>query len=148
MSANRTNGLTPEQEIAVLALLDQPTVGKAAARAGVNERTLYRWLDEPAFAAAYRKARREAFAQAMSMSQKYAPMALQALARIVLDESRPPSARVSAASAILKFSRESLELDDLAARLDAVEARLKGETPAGHNLPPSPIDPGPVAEAA
>jgi hypothetical protein len=148
MSANRTNGLSPEQETAILALLDQPTVAKAAAKAGGNERTLYRWLDEPAFGAAYRKARREAFAQAMAMSQKYAPMALQSLAQIVMDESKPPSARVSAASAILKFSRESLELDDLAARLDAVEAQVRGDAPANHTMPPSPQDPEPLAEAA
>lgn len=124
MSANRPNGLTPEQETAIVALLNQPTVQKAAEQVGVSDRTVYRWMDEPEFSEAYRRARRQAFSQAIAMSQKYAPLALQALAKIVHDDSRPCSARVSAASAILKFSRESLELDDLAARLAALERRM------------------------
>lgn len=124
MAHNRPNSLSPDQERTILALLEHPTVKKAAEAAGVGMRTVYNWLEEPEFSAAYRKARREAFAQAMAMSQKYAPLALQALAKIVHDETKPCSARVSAASAILKFSRESLELDDLAARLAALEQRI------------------------
>ncbi len=124
MSANRPNGLTPEQETAIVALLNQPTVQKAAEQVGVSDRTVYRWMDEAEFSDAYRRARRQAFSQAIAMSQKYAPLALQALAKIVHDEGKPCSARVSAASAILKFSRESLELDDLAARLAALEQRM------------------------
>jgi hypothetical protein len=124
MAANRPNDLSPEQEQAILALLDQPTVTKAAQACGTGLRTLYRWLDEPGFGAAYRKARREAFAHAIALSQKYAPAALQVLIKIAHDEAKPCAARVSAATAVLKFSRESLELDDLAARLEAVEAKV------------------------
>jgi hypothetical protein len=121
--------LTAKQEEGIIALLSHPTVRKAAEHLGVDEKTVHRWLDQPGFCAAYRKARRDAFAQAMSASQRYAPTALKALADIVADEAKPCAARVSAASAILKFSRESLELDDLAARLDAVEAKIHGDEP-------------------
>jgi hypothetical protein len=148
MSPKRLDDLSPEQQKAVLALLNQPTIAKAAEECGVTTRTMYRWMDEPAFGEAYRRARRQAFSQAISMSQKYAPVALQALAKIVTDEKQPTSCRVSAASAILKFSRESLELDDLAARLDAVEAQVRGDAPVTHTMPPEPIDPEPMAEAA
>ena len=148
MSAKRLDDLPPEQQRAVLALLTQPTILKAAEECGITARTLYRWMEDHDFGEAFRRARRQAFGQAISMSQKYAPVALQALVKIVTDEKQPTSCRVSAASAILKFSRESLELDDLASRLDAVEAQLKGDGPANHTLPPSPIDPQPTAEAA
>jgi hypothetical protein len=150
-TATPIEALTAKQEEGLIALLNEPTVKKAAESIGVDQKTIHRWLEQPAFAAAYRKARREAFSQAMATSQRYAPMALQALAKIVMDESKPPSARVSAASAILKFSRESLELDDLATRLDAVEAQVRGDpppAPAPHSLPPAPVDPEPIAEAA
>lgn len=40
------------------------------------------------------------------------------------DASAPHQAKVSAATAMLKFSRDSIELDDLAGRLDEVENRL------------------------
>jgi hypothetical protein len=151
MPVNTIDNLTPKQQEGIIALLNEPTVKKAATVAQVDEKTLYRWMNEPAFGDAYRRARRQAFAQAIAMSQKFAPVALQALAKIVMDEKQPTSCRVSAASAILKFSRESLELDDLASRLDAVEAQVRGDpppAPAPHSLPPSPVDPEPLAEAA
>jgi histone H3/H4 len=118
-------GLTPKQEQALIALLNEPTIERAAKTAGVGERTLHRWLDEPVFSRAYRKARREAFAQAMSASQKYAPVAVQVLAKIMTDATLSVSARVSAATALLKFSRESIELDDLATRVDDLERSMK-----------------------
>lgn len=148
MSSGTVRLLSEKQEEGVVALLSHPTVRRAAEQVGVDEKTMHRWLEQPAFSAAYRRARREAFSQAIAASQRYAPLALQALAKIVMDESKPPSARVSAAGAILKFSRESLELDDLAARLDAVEAQLGGEAPAGQAPPPEPTNHGPLAEAA
>ena len=48
-------------------------------------------------------------------------MAVQALVKIVADKEAPHSARVSAAGLLLKFSRESIELDDLAARVEQLE---------------------------
>ena len=58
MSQNSTDGLTPKQEQAIVALLNEPTVTRAARALGVNDRTLYRWLDDPTFSGAYRRARR------------------------------------------------------------------------------------------
>lgn len=118
--------LTAKQEKAVVCLLNEPTVTKAAAAAGVGERTLYRWLDEPAFAAAYRKARRQAFGQSIALTQRYSPMAVQVLARIANDLSAPMSARVSAAQALLRHGRDAIELDDLAARIEELEAERGG----------------------
>ena len=45
--------LTRKQEQAVAALLEQPTVLRAATVAGVSERTLRLWLKDPGFKAAY-----------------------------------------------------------------------------------------------
>lgn len=127
MAANTSDNLSPKQEEAIVALLNEPTVAKAAAACEVGERTLYRWLDEPPFSAAYRKARREAFAQAIGLVRKYTPLAVNTLAKILVDPVAPHSARVSAATAMLKFSRESLELDDLAARVAALEGASADE---------------------
>jgi hypothetical protein len=46
-------------ELAIAALLAEPTVEAAAARAGVSAGTLKNWLADPAFRRAYRRARRE-----------------------------------------------------------------------------------------
>ena len=125
MSFNAVDNLDPKQEDAIVALLNQPTVKAAAESLGMSERQLHRWLDEPGFAKAWRAARRVAFAQAISLSQRYTPMAVQTLAKISTDQSAPHAARVSASTALLKFSRESIELDDLAERVEALEAELK-----------------------
>lgn len=122
MAGLHASALTAKQESAILALLNEPTIAKAAAAAGVGERSLYRWLDEPEFAAAYRKARRQAFSQAIALTQRYAPMAVQVLAKVASDASATTAARVSAATAILKYGREGIELDDLAARVEQLES--------------------------
>ena len=125
MAEPSTHNLTPAQENAILALLAQPSVAKAAEACGVPERTLYNWLDDPHFDRAHRRARKLAFRQAIALSQRYAAMAVQTLAKVASDPNVPAAAKVSASTALLKFSRESIELDDLAERVEALEAELK-----------------------
>ena len=115
------DALSPKQERAVLALLQEPTIAKAAKAAEVGERTIHRWLSDSVFGKAYRKARREAFGHAIALTQHYAPLAVNTLATIMADASTPAHARVTAASTLLKFGREGIELDDLAVRIEALE---------------------------
>ncbi len=131
--------LHAKQQDAVVELLNQPTVRKAAEAVGVNEKTVHRWLKDPTFSAAYREARRIAFRQAMSLTQRYAPIAIQTLAKVMTDEKAPAGSRVSAAEAILRFSRDSIELDDLEERISALEAQARGVV--GGNAPPPQLPP-------
>ena len=62
MPARVVDGLTPKQEQAIVALLNEPTISRAAQTLNMAERTRYRWMDDPAFSRATRSARREAFA--------------------------------------------------------------------------------------
>ena len=122
MSGFQDQGLTPQQEQCVIALLNEPTIAKAAVAAGVTDRTVYRWMDEPAFSRVYRKARREGFSQAIGMAQKYAPHAVQTLMKMIADTATPAAVRATCCAMLLKFSRDSIELDDMQARLEALEA--------------------------
>lgn len=115
------DALSARQHKAVEAMLQEPTVARAAAAAGVNERTLRRWLKETPFRSALLAARREGFSQAIGLTQKYAPVAVAALVKILNDSNSPHSSRVSAAGMLLKFGREGIELDDLAERLERLE---------------------------
>lgn len=121
MSNVPVEGLSARQEQAIVVLLSEPTIAKAAETVGVNTRTLYRWLQDPDFSRQYRRARRESFGQAMSLAQRYAPMAIGSLAKIMVDPSAPHASRVSAAAVLLKFGRESIELDDLELRIQLIE---------------------------
>ncbi len=114
-------GLTPPEERAIIALLNEQTVGRAAAAAKVGQRTLYRWLRDPIFSRAYRQARRDAFGQPIALTQRYAPLAVNTLAQVMMDDQAPSSSKVAAATTILRFGREGIELDDLGARVEALE---------------------------
>ena len=121
-----TGGLSAPQEQCVLALLSETSIRKAAESVGVNEKTVHRWMDEPAFALALRKVRLLSFRQTMGLLQKAAPLAVQVLVKVASDVSAPHSSKVSAATALLKHSRDSIELDDLAARVESLERATKG----------------------
>jgi hypothetical protein len=116
------SGLTAAQHHAVLALLTEASIAASARRAGVGERTLHRWLRDEVFMAEYRRARREAFSQAIGLTQRASASAVATLLKIMHDATAAASARVSAASQILRFARESIEVDDLAERVAALES--------------------------
>jgi hypothetical protein len=115
------DGLTARQAKALEALVQEPTMARAAAVAGVGERSLRRWLTEPKFRTAVYRARREAFGQAIWLTQRYAAVAVATLVKVMQDAAAPPSSKVSAAGLLLKFGREGIELDDLAERVEALE---------------------------
>ncbi|RMH31059.1 MAG: hypothetical protein D6692_00860 [Planctomycetota bacterium] len=116
--------LTSTQERAIVAMLSEPSIAAAAKKVGIGERTLHRWLREEPFAGEYRRARREAFGQAIALTQRSAAAAVATLLRVMHDPKATWSSRVAAATHVLKFARESIELDDLASRIDGLETRL------------------------
>lgn len=79
----------------------------AAERAGVSESTLYRWLQVPAFRAAYRQARRELVEAAIGRVQAAAGQAVEALVSIA-HKGRRDGDRVRAAVAILDHAHRGL----------------------------------------
>ena len=113
--------LPPQQAQAVLALINQPTTKQAADQAKVSERTLHRWMEDPKFMSALRKARRLAFLHAVSLAQQYTALAVNALAKIITDPTASHASKGAAASTLLKFGREAMGLDDLDERIDALE---------------------------
>ena len=117
------NELTDKQERAIIALLNQPTITAAADAADIGLRTLHTWLAEPAFSDAYRIARREATQQAIARLQQVSSEAVGVLSNIMNDASASKTVRVSAATKVLELAIKSVELDDLAARIAALETR-------------------------
>jgi hypothetical protein len=116
--------LEPGQERAIIALLSEPTLRAAASSADISETTLWRWLRDPDFKDAYRKARSDALAQATARLQTLTGAAVEALAEIVGNENVGPHVRLSAASKILEMAYKAAEIDELQARLEKLEAHL------------------------
>lgn len=70
LSANFDSKLTPIQERAVVALLSHANTRTAAKAVGVDEATLWRWLQDKDFHAAYMNWRRESVRQSIARLQQ------------------------------------------------------------------------------
>jgi len=102
-----TGALTLPQQRAIEALLTNPTIQDAATAAGISRASIHNWLRRsPAFRNAYREARGEALSHAIAMTQRYAPLAVQTLAKITGDERAPFAVRVNAAAHLLNFGKK------------------------------------------
>lgn len=115
------SGLTAKQEQAIAALLTEPSVAAAAAKVRSSERTLHRWLDDPAFETAYRLARRKAVQQAIGRLQQVSSAAVAVLMRLMADASTPAGTRLQAAKTLLEMAIRAVELEDLEARIKRLE---------------------------
>ena len=115
--------LSRKQEALISALLTAPTLADAAHTAGIGEVTAWRWLKEADFQAAYREARRAVVQQAITQVQRATGEAVETLRSVMQDAEAPASAKVSAAKAILETAVKAVELEDLEARLAALEAQ-------------------------
>lgn len=119
--------LSPKQHKAISGLLVAPTIKEAAELAGCGERTLRGWLDEPTFQAAYQAARRQAVGQAIAQLQQMSSIAVGTLLDLMAFAS--PAVRLSAARTVLELAIKSVELDDIQARLAALEEAYAKKQP-------------------
>jgi phage terminase small subunit len=117
--------LTRRKEAFIAALLSCPTIAHAARTAGIAEVTAGRWLKDATFQAAYREARRQVVQQAIVQVQHATGAAVQTLVAVMQDNESPSSARVSAARSILEMAIRAVEIEDLEARITALEQQAK-----------------------
>jgi alpha-beta hydrolase superfamily lysophospholipase len=112
------------REQTILALLSEPTIGQAAARCGIGERTLQRWLTEDAaFQAEYEAARRATFHAAISRILARTVRAVDTLAALLADK-EPPAVRLGART--LPTSRSTqYDAETILKKLDEIEARQR-----------------------
>ena len=120
MSAN-VSKLTPKQEQAVLALLTNQGVDNAARAVGIAPRTLYRWMNEPVFDKAYRKARRDAFGQGTARLQQASSAAVSSILKIMVDQHAAAFTKLRAAELVLTHGAKAIEIEDVEARVSELE---------------------------
>jgi transposase-like protein len=119
--AGNGSKLSPKQEEAILALLTSQGVDNAARAVGIGPRTLYRWMSEPLFDKAYRKARRDAFGQGTARLQQASGAAVSSILKIMLDQHAPASTKLRAADMVLTRGAKAIEIEDIEARVAALE---------------------------
>jgi transposase-like protein len=110
-----------KKEEAIAALLTQRNIEEAARSIGVAPNTLLKWLKLPEFATAYREARRAAYGQAVARLQQGTSAAATTLLKTLIDPATPASVKVRAAEAIFNHAAKAIEIEDLEARVTALE---------------------------
>ena len=121
--ADSWDGLTAGQSAALSALLTSTTIESAAKRAGVSDRTLHVYLNDPAFKRAYLAARRRMVEQSVGVLQQAATGAVATLVRNLKCGNAPVEVR--AAQVILDMAFKGVEMLELEQRLAALEASVE-----------------------
>jgi hypothetical protein len=110
-----------KKEAAILALLTSRNVEDAALQADVGARTIYRWMKEPEFDAAYREAKRAAFSQAIARLHQMTAAAVTTLGKVMVEPTTPQATKVRAADSVLNHAAKAIELEDVEARVSELE---------------------------
>jgi hypothetical protein len=114
-----------KKEQAIIALLSHRTLEEAARAIGIVPNTLLRWQKEPEFDAAYRAAKRAAFGQSIARLHYLSSAAVSTLGKVMLDAATPPATKVRAADSILDHTTKAIEIEDIEARVAALEGAAK-----------------------
>jgi hypothetical protein len=124
MSGDVTN-LKRKQEEAILALLSNRNVEETARAIKITPRTLYRWLNEPEFDRAYRKARRKAFGQATGRLQQACSAAVSVMMKTMVDANAGASVRLRAADMVYSHAAKAIEIEDVDLRVSELERAME-----------------------
>ena len=116
-----------KHQLAILALLSEPTIEKAADAAGISHATMSRWLLRSDFQAAYAVARRRTFEAALARLQNLTGKATDALRRAL--NCGKTASEIRAAGLILEHAAQAALLIEFSDRLRVLEQRKTEETP-------------------
>lgn len=118
--------LTARQLAAVDALLTSGNVTAVAEQVGVSRKTIHSWQRQPAFQGEIRAGRRRLVEVATGVLTRHVEAAAKVLLAVMGNTSTPPATRVAAAKTVLDFALRTVEVEEFAARLDALEAASEG----------------------
>ena len=123
-----SDNLTRNQVKAIKALLEYPTIEKAAAAIGVNPRTIGRWLDDRSFRAELSRAEGEALDRVTRKLLYLGDHAVNALASVLQEPNqRGASNKRLAAQTILTQLLKLRELRNIEERIADLEAAVYGK---------------------
>lgn len=107
--------------LVIAALLSEPTIDQAAAKAKVSPTTIWRWLQNRDFQDHYERAKREAYETAMTRLQNISGEAVSTLRKSL--SCGQPAVEYRAAVSILELALKASEHFDLLRRVEILERR-------------------------
>jgi hypothetical protein len=113
------------RERAILTLLSETSIGAAAARCEVGERTLRRWMaEDETFKAELAAARSAMFEAGMSRVQALTMRAVDTLEDL-LEAKKYPSVRLGAARTVVELGLHQYDAETILRKLQEIEARQR-----------------------
>ncbi len=119
--ATGTFSLSGKQARVLAALVSGETIEGAAKANATNPSTVHAWLKNADFQGAYKDALSDVVGHTSAQLKAACGVAVGTLREVATDSAAPASARVSASRAIIELTARTVELDDLAARIEALE---------------------------
>ncbi len=107
------------KEKILVALIETSSIREASQKSGIGEATFYRYLQDKAFLAEYRNARRQTVESAIAQMQQASSEAVETLRRNLTCENSAVETRT--AQIIFENSIRGLELTDILSRLEILE---------------------------
>ncbi len=114
-----------KKELAIAALLREPTISAAAKSIAVSDSTLWRWLQCPDFKETYRRARHAVVDDAVAHLQGATSEAVNTIFTIMTDSKVKANIRLSAAKSIMELALKSIETEEFQMRLTELENVIK-----------------------
>lgn len=111
-----------KKQKALAALLSSPTKEAAAKKAGINTKTLRRYLQDEAFSSAYKKAAGDMVEDATRQLQQSLTSAITRLRCIVSSREEASSNQIAAAKILLDYSLKFVEFNDILKLLEERDA--------------------------
>lgn len=121
--------ISGRQSKAIAALLSSKNVPEAAAAVGLGERTLYRYLSDPAFRLALSNAEAEAIDNATRRLVTLTDLAIDTIAEVLSDSASSAGVKIRAAGQVLDYLLKLRELRNIEQRLLILEAASYAEQP-------------------
>ena len=113
--------MTSNEERALSALLTSKTKLEAAEKAGITDRTMRRYFENPEFCQRYREAFAGVVQDATRRAQQLLEPALSTLQTVMEDAEIPAQARITAAKSIIDYSLKLTEQADILEQLRELE---------------------------
>jgi len=122
MSKGHGDKLSRMAHEAALALVEENTLGEAAARLGINERSLRRWLDRDDFRELHEQVGRAVYQRAVGRMRGLCTKAARTL-NAAMDEDGASATQVRAAQITLDFCHRA-DLSEIERRLTQIERTI------------------------
>lgn len=117
------NVISVKQQKAITALLSERTTRDAAKKAGVNEKTIYTWMNDKAFRGALREAEKNVLDDVTRRLTTGQRIALDTLEKLI-QSARHESTKLNACVQWLNLFVKYRDMQDIDERITALEAAL------------------------